>query len=208
MARYYLWVDFTLSVKVGIRWGAMSNMITVRSMRIMQTMQNMRTKIMLVFLGLILLVFNYSMYQNEKVIEQGEIILLGLAPVDPRSLMQGDYMILRYAIENTIFWKNINKENITDLTDQSIVIRPDEKNVAKFVRTYKGEELAEDEKLLRVYKSPRSRALLIRPDTFLFQEGHAKYYEDAKYGVFTFDSSGNYLLTDLADENGKIIQVP
>jgi len=151
---------------------------------------------MLALLGLILIGFNYGIYKNEQILENGEIVLLQLAPVDPRSLMQGDYMILRYALEENIF------EYGSSLEFEYIVIRKDEDNVAHFVRFYEDEQLAVNEKLLRIHNGSGSS---IRPDTFLFQEGHAKYYEEAKYGVFKFSKSGEYLLTDLADENRQII---
>ncbi|MFX7329222.1 GDYXXLXY domain-containing protein, partial [Acinetobacter baumannii] len=36
------------------------------------------------------------MAQKEMLLKEGQLVLLPLAPVDPRSLMQGDYMALRY----------------------------------------------------------------------------------------------------------------
>lgn len=158
----------------------------------------MRTKIMLVLLGFILISLNYSIYQKEQFKKHGEAILLRLAPLDPRSLMQGDYMNLRYALEATA-----NKHTPPNSAEY-IVILPDENNVARFVRFHEGELLAINEKLLRFHEGSRDK---IRPDTFLFQEGHAKYYENAKYGVFRFDDSGEPLLTHLADRNRQIIQV-
>ncbi|KIG15596.1 putative membrane protein [Enhygromyxa salina] len=40
--------------------------------------------------------------QKERVLSTGQTVLLPLAPVDPRSLMQGDYMILRYELEDEL----------------------------------------------------------------------------------------------------------
>jgi uncharacterized membrane-anchored protein len=34
--------------------------------------------------------FNYGIFQKEEIKANGEIVLLELAPVDPRSLIQGD----------------------------------------------------------------------------------------------------------------------
>ncbi|TCP95956.1 putative membrane protein [Cricetibacter osteomyelitidis] len=39
---------------------------------------------------------NYAVVDNENVLNNGKPIILKLAPVDPRSLMQGDYMELNY----------------------------------------------------------------------------------------------------------------
>ena len=56
--------------------------------------------ILLVNLFLLMGYFNYSVLKKEKLLSDGHLILLKLAPVDPRSLMQGDYMRLRYDISN------------------------------------------------------------------------------------------------------------
>ena len=47
-------------------------------------------------LVLLLVYFNWSVYQKEQTLKEGQLVLLQLAPVDPRSLMQGDYMRLNY----------------------------------------------------------------------------------------------------------------
>ena len=41
---------------------------------------------------------NYKVQQFEDVLATGKPVVLKIAPVDPRSLMQGDYMVLNYAI--------------------------------------------------------------------------------------------------------------
>ncbi len=45
-----------------------------------------------------LIMVNISIYQKQHLLAKGDIIILELAPVDPRSLMQGDYMALSYAL--------------------------------------------------------------------------------------------------------------
>ncbi|MDE6162343.1 MAG: GDYXXLXY domain-containing protein, partial [Bacteroides sp.] len=52
----------------------------------------------LIIANLILLLgyFNWSVYQKEQTLRNGQLVLFELAPVDPRSLMQGDYMRLNY----------------------------------------------------------------------------------------------------------------
>jgi len=53
----------------------------------------------LVIAGLVLVlgVANYDIWQKQQVVDDGQQILLQLRPVDPRSLIQGDFMQLRYA---------------------------------------------------------------------------------------------------------------
>lgn len=58
----------------------------------------------LIIVNLILLLgyFNWSVYQKEQTLKDGQLVLLQLAPVDPRSLMQGDYMRLNYKEASSI----------------------------------------------------------------------------------------------------------
>src|SRR5262245_64792976 len=100
-----------------------------------------------VFIALTAAIFallNYSIYEKEQIKAHGETILLELAPVDPRSLMQGDYMRLRYAIE-----RNIPHELAVQQKPRGyLVIAPDENHVAQFRRFHNGEPLQPGEKLL------------------------------------------------------------
>ncbi len=145
-----------------------------------------------------MIVLNYGIYQKEQILAHGETLLIELAPVDPRSLLQGDYMALDYAIAR--------KASSLPLTSSQqrgyIVIKSDNNKVAQFVRFYNGEPLTDNEKLLRFHR--RYNQINIVPDSFLFQEGHAKYYENAKYGVFKFTDKSR-LLVGLADDDRKII---
>jgi len=46
---------------------------------------------------LALVVANAAIWEKEALISTGQVVFVELAPVDPRSLMQGDYMTLNYA---------------------------------------------------------------------------------------------------------------
>ena len=116
----------------------------------------MRTKIMIALSVLVLAALNYGIYEKEQIKEHGQTLLLELAPVDPRSLMQGDYMRLRYAIE-----RNTPTKELASYQKRGyIVILPDENNVAKFVRFHKEEDLSENEKLLHFHRKYKMCRLL------------------------------------------------
>ncbi|MDX5462191.1 MAG: GDYXXLXY domain-containing protein [Wolbachia endosymbiont of Tetragnatha montana] len=161
----------------------------------------MRTKVMIVLSIIVLVAMNYGIYEKEQIKKHGETLLLELTPADPRSLMQGDYMQFRYAIE-----RNTPVQELALHQKRGyMVISPDENNVAQFVRFHnKGKNLVSGEKLLYFR---RQYDIRIIPNSFFFQEGHAQYYQDAKYGLFKFDNSGNYLLVGLADQNRQEIVV-
>lgn len=148
----------------------------------------------------VLIFVNYLVFQREKLAATGKVVLLELAPVDPRSLIQGDYMQLRYALSQEV-------ENHADTGRGFVVVRLDENNVAHYVKIYAPTTaLAEDEVLLPY----RREAFDVRvgPKSFFFQEGHAEYYEEAKYGELRVSDSGAVLLIGLRDENLRPLGPP
>lgn len=137
---------------------------------------------------------NHAIYRKERLLAEGRVVLLELAPVDPRSLMQGDYMALRYKVADEAFgrwWR-------TQLEDGRIVVRVDARGVADFRRIDDGTLLAQDEALMR-YRV-RAGKVKFATNAFFFQEGHAKYYERARYGEFRVAANGELLLTAMRGE--------
>jgi len=141
---------------------------------------------------LVLLIVNYQIWQRELLAKNGRVILLQLAPVDPRSLIQGDYMRLRYALARDI-------SDHTELERGQVVVQIDSNGVARYVRIYDSvTPLAENEILLPFRQSFSN--VDIGPESFFFQEGHAEYYDNAKYGEFRMSESGSILLVGLRDD--------
>ncbi len=150
-------------------------------------------------LVIILIYFNYTVFQKERVIEKGQLVLLELAPVDPRSLMQGDYMRLNYAIGGELTEEIMDKQGYC-------VVKLDERGVAKRLRFQKNRKPIEEGELLMEYYSPDYLTINIGAESFFFQEGDAEKYEKAKYGGFKIDPKGNSILVGLYDENLKKIE--
>jgi uncharacterized membrane-anchored protein len=149
-------------------------------------------KLRLVILWLVavagLLFVNYAIYGKEQLIRYGRPILLELAPVDPRSLIQGDYMALRYKIGADLEQEELPSRG-------KVVIRLDERGVASFVRVDDGAPLAADERLLNYYK--HDWQVDLGATSFFFQEGTAEYYEEAEYGELRVDENGTSILIGL-----------
>jgi uncharacterized membrane-anchored protein len=156
----------------------------------------LRRVTVLVGLVLILVFFNWSVVKKEALLRDGTPLLIELAPVDPRSLIQGDYMRLEYRIARDISGHNEWPR------DGQIVVTTGEDNVAMFVRRYEPDTpLAAGEHLL-LYRR-RDHRIKIGTDAFFFQEGHAMRYQRAKYGELRVDASGESLLIGLRDEQRR-----
>ena len=141
---------------------------------------------------------NFSIYQKEQLLQNGTPLLLELVPADPRSLMQGDYMALRYQIAEEV------KPQLKrlDIRRGHLVVAIDKNQVAQFKAIYDGKmELRPTEYLL--YFRARQDEIYLGAESFFFQEGHADHYETAHYGELRVSPSGESILVGLRDEKFK-----
>lgn len=136
---------------------------------------------------------NWTISQRENQIATGKVVRLELAPVDPRSLMQGDYMALRFEVANKALRPTPGKPiDRTIAEDGHLVVKSDANGIAHYVRHHADETLAPDEILLR-YRV-REGQVKFATNAWFFQEGHARYYDRARYGEFRVSPSGEMLL--------------
>lgn len=154
-------------------------------------------------LGLTLGLPNYDIIGKQRVVEHGTPVLLELRPADPRSLMQGDYMVLRY--HESAFPPTAQRDA---LPRRGTFIVKLENGVAGFVRQDDGAPLAEGELRLNYKRRAYSGDLSYGADSFFFQEGTADLYAEAKFGVLRVDAHGNSILVDLAGEDHKLLTPP
>jgi uncharacterized membrane-anchored protein len=137
-------------------------------------------------LALVLGVVGSAIASKERIRRAGVVVFLPLAPVDPRSLMQGDYMALRFALAD-----DIARELLRDGGDGSLArligeggfahapVRLDERGV--------GSLAAGDPSALRFRYRLRGGRPWLGTNAFFFQEGQASRYREARYGEFRLD---------------------
>lgn len=148
-------------------------------------------KALVIAAGVLALAFiNWTIAARERLLVDGRVVLLSLAPVDPRSLMQGDYMALRFDVADMARGRD-------PTTDGRIVVQVASDGVATFRRQDDGSPLAPDEVRLR-YRM-RDGAARIATNAFFFEEGHARDYANARYGELRVAADGEALLTGLRD---------
>jgi uncharacterized membrane-anchored protein/uncharacterized membrane protein len=87
-------------------------------------------------LGILLIIclqggwIGYSVYSNETLLQKGETILLEFQPVDPRSLLQGDYVQLNYTISQ------LERTSIDDNGPITIVLRKNAQGIHEYTGVY------------------------------------------------------------------------
>jgi len=150
---------------------------------------NTRMTRLLVVVGLALVLgaVNWSIVAKEHIKTNGERIYLELAPVDPRSLMQGDYMALRFALADRI--------DATGSGSAPLIID------ARGIATLNPDASAGG---LRIRYRIRGGRVWLGTNAYFFEEGTAARYEGARYGEFRVDhESGEAVLTGLRDRDLK-----
>ncbi|MEH0157200.1 GDYXXLXY domain-containing protein [Limibacter armeniacum] len=163
-------------------------------------MRKYKEAVILLNLVVLILFFNYSIVEKENILEDGELILLELAPVDPRSLMQGDYMRLNYKMSNDLGEDELLKRGYC-------VVKLDQNGVAERVRLQESvEPVGEGEYLIKYTEGEWRNRINIGASSFFFQEGEASKYDQAKYGGLRVDKKGNSVLTGLYDKQLKKIE--
>lgn len=138
--------------------------------------------------------------QKENILAHGQVIYLELQPVDPRSLIQGDYMNLRYSIANDIAVNDYSKKGL-------IVASLDGDSIARFARIHDPNRPLEGGEIFIQYYSRGTRAY-IGPNAFFFQEGDAQYYDDANYGELRVSDDGESILVGLRGEGLEMLGPP
>jgi uncharacterized membrane-anchored protein len=157
----------------------------------------------LAILGGLLLVLgaaNFIILQKQRIVDSARLVLLELRPVDPRSLMQGDYMALAYA--DAV----VRAPEGAVIPDEGVAVMIlDAAGAATFARIDDGSPLGPDEVRLRYLAVSPYGEIDYGSNAFFFQEGDALLYEQARYGMLRVDETGNSVLVGLADENRQEI---
>lgn len=155
--------------------------------------------VLVVNLLVVLAGVSLAVAHKERTLREGTVVLLRLAPVDPRSLIQGDYMRLAYAIDAEMNAGRQDPDGPTSTLprDGRIVVRRDTSDEATFVRMDTGAPLAPGE--LRMRYRVRDGRLRVGTDAFYFEEGQADRFEDAVFAELRVDAAGESVLVNMRD---------
>ena len=138
---------------------------------------------------------NLGIVGKERIRRDGATIFLVLAPVDPRSLMQGDYMALRFELAQELersvapFGSAAPRDGETRL----VAVALDAQQVARLAS-------ADTASTLKLRYRLRSGHVWLGTNAFFFEEGSAQRFDGARYGEFRVDRvSGEAVLVGLRD---------
>ena len=154
---------------------------------------------------------NVYAWQSQQIKLRGKILFLELAPVDPLSLVQGQYMTLRFGIEKSYDATPEDQHIIENSRGNMLaIIHLDNRPIGtltglKPIDQWQQPPNPQDTLLLEVHawhtNSDESYTIQIQQNSFLFQENTEDRYTEAKYGMFRVQENGQYVLIDLADKH-------
>lgn len=164
----------------------------------------------LIFMGLIL--------KHEHHLANSQSIFVELAPVDPRSILQGDYMALNYELhfEGDAEANRGEEDGSPDKKIAALEKRiHDQAHLLSYVQLDRQRRVIQtslDENLLKTHPETSARLLLKNPsnrlanlypaaNSFMFAEGLEPCYRNAKYAEIKVKDNGQVLLADLVDQN-------
>ncbi|WP_270182207.1 GDYXXLXY domain-containing protein [Alkalihalobacillus sp. CinArs1] len=139
----------------------------------------------------------YQGFQNEMIVRNGTEMKLKLAPIDPRSMLQGDYVHLNYEIST------LNNVKIDRQKKITVVLEKNDEGYHEYSGIYGVEGNWND-----AY-TPSSSDVIINGvlngngsvhygiESFFIQEGTGAKYEEMEYAIVKVGSNGNAILTEL-----------
>ena len=148
---------------------------------------------------------NAGIWQNEGLLAHGRVLRLALAPVDPRALMQGDYMALNFSAARDLDALPGGAPPIPAArpflpSSSYVVLELDVQGVGHAVRVQADPQPHDaDQVVLRLKQQRDGRH--IANNAYFFPEGKADHYAQARYGELRVDEHGNALLVRLLDAN-------
>ncbi|MBI3381179.1 MAG: GDYXXLXY domain-containing protein [Aquabacterium sp.] len=151
----------------------------------------------LIVLGVLLVLgtVNVAIVGKERTKRDGEIVYLPLAPVDPRSLVQGDYMALRFAMADEIERRNTVEKRLLRNGEVAFAwVKLDDRRIAS---------LSDDPAVASIKFRYRIRNghVWLGTNAFFFEEGTGERFRGATYGEFRVDrKSGEAVLVGLRSD--------
>lgn len=154
----------------------------------------------LVAIGLVatIILFNFAIQGKESLLKDGQLVLIEMAPLDPRAPMQGDYM-------------SINYKGLSDFSVDSIprsgycVLRQAENNVYVPDR-FQSEINSVSASEVYIRHTTDRWSIHLGSSSYFFEEGKAALYDSARYAGLRVGPTGKSVLVGLYDKNRELIK--
>ncbi len=143
---------------------------------------------------------------KELIVRSGDVVRFELRPTDPRSLMQGDYMTLRYSLDASASALVSDADSVgCDLPRLPLDVDPVTRvarvpGLTPFTCDLRPDHAA-DRVSIKYHWTNHHRAVTFAPHSYFFAEGQGATYARARYAEFKVSDAGTMVLTGLLDEH-------
>ncbi|HZG59238.1 MAG TPA: GDYXXLXY domain-containing protein [Anoxybacillus sp.] len=139
----------------------------------------------------------YVVFDKEQHLQHGDVVKLQLVPVDPRSLLQGDYVRLRYEISDIGKWGG--QGNV------QVILRKDEEGVYRFAGIYsingkREEKYVRQEGDVLLNGKMKGDIIIYGIESYFVPEGTGMdVQERARFAYVRVSETGDALLEKISD---------
>ena len=156
---------------------------------------DMRLAAVLLGLVAVLAAANLDIVGKERILREGRRFVVALTPVDPRSLMQGDYMSLNFGSD---FFRSREDDRASG---RYVELAPDAGGVFQFIRIRPdAAPTSQPGNVVVRFRWLEYGQVLFVTDAYFFAEGRGEHFAQARFGEFRVNENGEALLTGLLDE--------
>lgn len=138
----------------------------------------------------------------ERTLSGGQTVLVELAPADPRSMMQGDYMALNFAVDNALWHQygtfSTFARNARPHPPLYAYLTIDAQGRTNLAGT--GNTLPAPQGQVAMRLRMQNKHLSVGTNAFFFQERTGRAYAQARWGEFRVAPDGKALLVALRDK--------
>lgn len=143
----------------------------------------------------------YHAAASESLLSNGASIKLEIEPLDPRSLLQGDYVTLNYSISTPPDSVANELESRRSLSKIKVVLRPDDRGVYIFDRLYKNGEALTGKEIVINGRISGWNSIYYGIETYFVPEGTGTEVErNARFAYIKVSEDGDALLERLSNE--------
>jgi len=150
-------------------------------------------------LALVLGFVNLDIARKETLLRDGARVVLELAPIDPRSLMQGDYMALDYVV-NRQARERLYRAAAMPSSGDVFVLQADARGVHQLA-AIQADVAPRQPGQIAMRARKRFQEPVIGVHSYFFPEGQAAHFAQARYGEYRVSPTGQSLLLRLLDAN-------
>ncbi|WP_372663693.1 GDYXXLXY domain-containing protein [Cohnella sp.] len=162
---------------------------------------NKKTSLILLVITLQLGFLAYQTASSERLLMTGTSIKLEITPIDPRSMLQGDYVTLNYSISTVPEAFEEELDSYRSLSKIKVILSSDERGVHVFNRLYRSGETIGDNEIVVNGKTSGWRLIYYGIETFFVPEGTGLEVErNARFAYVRVSADGDAVLEKLTKQ--------